>query len=314
MSVVIRIPPCFPLPFSCRARHASLFALLVLLGAALAGAQPSPARAGDRAGTLENARPAPAEKTAGQSPETGPAERTAPLPPAAEILAQARANLPREKLFIRGQILSGGRIGKLERAGYIEITLQFTEDSAKALYKISDAFGTTDEQMTISMIKGADPLFAYRRGDPLQPAAAPAADKFIRNTDVTWNDLGLLFLWRTDGRTLRSESLRGRDCYVIEFPGQTAPAAANHESRIANSKMIWIDAQLLMLIQMEDIDRDGKLQRRMTVKNIKKISDCWMIKNMEIRSYPSLHHTLIRIDELSAVAQNPPAAANKWEK
>ncbi|MDD5483419.1 MAG: outer membrane lipoprotein-sorting protein [Kiritimatiellae bacterium] len=310
MISAIRIPPCFPLPVTRRALRVSRFTLLVLLWAALIGARPIPARAGDRAGALENGRPALTEKPAGQSPETDPAERTAPLPPAAEILAQARANLPREELFIKGQILSGGRIGKLERAGYIEITLKFTEDSAKALYKISDAFGTTDEQMIISMNKGAAPLFAYRRGNPLQPAAAPAADKFIRDTDVTWNDLGLLFLWRTDGRTLRSENLRGRDCYVIEFPGQTDPAAANHESRIANSKVIWIDAQLLMLIQMEDIDRDGKLQRRMAVKNIKKISERWMIKNMEIRSYPSLHHTLIRIDELSSAVQNQPPAAN----
>ena len=53
---------------------------------------------------------------------------------------------------------------------------------------------------------------------------------------------------------------------------------------------------MLIALQMEEIDADGRLRRRMTVKNIKKISEQWMIKNLEIRSYPSLHHTLIRID------------------
>ena len=209
------------------------------------------------------------------------------LPSALEILAQVRANFSREALFIKGQILSGGRLGKLERACYIEMFLELGEDPATASYKISDAFGTPFEQMTISMNEGGEAKFEYESGNPLRPAAAPPPTGVIRDTDVTWNDLTLLFLWRMDGRTVRKETLRGRDCYVLAFPRQES-----------GTIWIWIDMQMLMLIQMDDTDRDGKLQRRMTVKNIKKISDQWMIKNMEIRSYSPLHHTLIRIDEV----------------
>ena len=212
------------------------------------------------------------------------------LPPATEILAQARAGLPRQALRVKGQIMSGGRLGKLERSGHIEMYLDFGADPAIVRYKISDAFGDPLEQMTISMSEDCEVEFEYESGNPLKPAPAPPPTGSILHTDVTWGDLSLLFLWRPDGQTAREESLRGRDCYVIEFPDNAG----------VNSKTIWIDMQMLMLIQMEDTDRAGKLQRRLTVKNIKQISDQWMIKNLEIRSYPSFHHTLIRIDDVVA--------------
>ena len=210
------------------------------------------------------------------------------LPAATEILAQVRENLPQDALRLKGQILSGGRLGKLERACYIEMFLELGGDPAIVRYKISDAFGTPIEQMTISMSEGCEAEFEYENGNPLRPAAAPSPNEFIRDTDVTWNDLSLLFLWRPDGRTVCEESLRGRDCYVIAFNRQGDETIR-----------VWIDRQMLMLIQMEELDNDGKLRRQMIVKNIKKISDRWMIKNMEVRSYPSLHHTLIRIDAIS---------------
>lgn len=231
-----------------------------------------------------------------ENPKSAIENRKSKMPSAPEILAQVRANLPRKTLIIKGQILSGGRLGKLERFGYVEMRLDFGSEPAFTHYKICDAFGTPVEQVTISLAAGCEPEFEHEAGNLLR--AAPAPDDFIRKTDFTWNDLALLFLWRPDGRVVREDSLRGRDCYVIEFPGSFGPAIQNRKSKIENITKIWIDAQMLVLIQMEELDGLGKLQRRMVVKNIKKISDRWMIKDLEIRSYPSLHHTLIRVDEV----------------
>lgn len=218
------------------------------------------------------------------------ANRKSELPSATEILAQVRASLPREALLVKGQILSGGRLGKLERVCYIEMFLDFGADPAIVRYKISDTFGTPLEQMTISMTEGGETEYEYETGNPLKAEPAPQPTGVIMDTDVTWNDLSLLFLWRADGRTTRTENLRGRDCYVLEFPGTAG--------LIENLQVVWIDMQMLVLIQMEELGGDGRLQRRMIVKNIKKISEQWMIKNLEIRAYPSFHHTLIRIDEV----------------
>jgi hypothetical protein len=222
------------------------------------------------------------------NPKSEIQNRKSELPSATEILAQVRSNLPREALLVKGQILSGGRLGKLERVCYVETFLDFGADPAIVRYKISDAFGTPLEQMTISMSEGGETEYEYETGNPLESASAPQSTAAIRDTDVTWNDLSLLFLWRSDGRTAREENLRGRDCYILEFPG--------NEGGIQS---VWIDMQMLVLIQMEELDGAGRLQRRMIVKNIKKISDRWMIKNLEIRAYPSLHHTLVRVDAVS---------------
>lgn len=225
---------------------------------------------------------------------------TEPLPDAGQILAEVCANLPRETLLIKGRILSGNRMGKLKQVCYIEILMELDEEPAAILYKLNDAFGYPFEQMTISVMEGSETELEYESGNPLKPAAPPPPTSAIMDTDVSWNDLSLLFLRRTDGKTVRRENLRGRDCYIIEFPGQ---AGASIES----SKTIWIDTQMMVLLQMEDYGPDGKLQRRLTVKNIKKISDQWMIKNMEIRTYPSLHHTLIRIDDVFVLGNTAPA-------
>lgn len=226
--------------------------------------------------------PAPAP-----NPESQAEKRKSALPSAAEILAQARANFPRAAFLIKGQILSGGRLGKLERVCYLDMFLELGDDPAVACYRLSDVFGTPFEQMTVSLAEDRASEFEYEAGHPLRPAAAPSALTPIRGTDLTWSDLSLLFLGRADGRTARVENLRGRECYVLEFPSNGRSATR-----------LWIDTQLMVLLQMEESGPDGKLQRRLTVKNIKKISEQWMIKNMEIRSYPALHHTLIRIDEV----------------
>lgn len=208
--------------------------------------------------------------------------------PAMEILARVRANLPKENLVVKGQILSGDRIGKLQRIGYIDMFLGLGGNPATVRYRISDTFGAPVEQMTIRMAEGCEAEFEYEKGNPLRPAAAPPPTSVIRNTDVTWNDLALLFLWRTEGRILREETLRGRECHILAFP-----------RREGGTIMSWIDMEIMTLLQMEELGGDGALQRRMIIKSMKKISDQWMIKDLELRSYPSRHHTLIRVDAIS---------------
>ena len=220
-----------------------------------------------------------------QNPKSKIQNLNSALPSAADLLAEVRGRLPQKTLQLKGQVLSGGRIGKLSRAGHIEMLLDFGGDPVLVCYKISDAFGDPAEEVTITMTPESDPEFEYESTAAPGKAGKPDPAGSIMNTDVTWGDLGLLFLWRQDGRTQRAENLRGRDCYVVVFPLEGD-----------GMQIVWIDAQMLIALQMEEIDADGRLRRRMTVKNIKKISEQWMIKNLEIRSYPSLHHTLIRID------------------
>ena len=55
-----------------------------------------------------------------------------------------------------------------------------------------------------------------------------------------------------------------------------------------------------MLLQAEGYSEDGNLVRRLWVKGFKKINERWMIKDMEIQSYPYRHRTRLRVREVAA--------------
>ena len=115
----------------------------------------------------------------------------------------------------------------------------------------------------------------------------------IQETDVSWMDLSLDFLWWRNARHAGKEALRGRNCYIIEVD---APAGtASRYTRVR----LWIDDVLFMLMQARAYSSDGEVIRELWVKSFKKIGDKWMIKDIEIQSYPSVHRTKLAVDDFS---------------
>lgn len=229
------------------------------------------------------------------------------LPLAADVLASVRANLPQEPLLIKGQLLCSKRHGRMSRMYNIEAYIDFRQNRSSAHYTIQDRFGTPVEQLTIKRERNQAPKFTYARGNPLQQAPLPDLSRTIGSTQVTWNDLSFSFLWWTNGVTMRRSTYLERDCIVIEFPLDAKPPAAASRAVAQNSRdpvprkiQLWIDEKIVMLLKMAEYDSSGKLVRRMAVKSLKKISDRWMIKDMDIRDSASGHRTMIRIDEIVA--------------
>ncbi|MDP2990135.1 MAG: hypothetical protein Q8O57_06170, partial [Kiritimatiellota bacterium] len=69
---------------------------------------------------------------------------------AADVLERMRANLPKEAIQIRGELLCGARRGKLDRAFYLDAQLQLGQSPATACYTLRDGFGAAAEQLTIT--------------------------------------------------------------------------------------------------------------------------------------------------------------------
>lgn len=241
---------------------------------------------------------------AGNAPETILA--AAPPPSADALLAQVRAAIPKKPLGIKGKLMKGERIGRLQQAFLFEALLEWGQTPPTARYTLSDAFGTPLARLTIIRPTDRAPEFHYEQGRPLRPAPTPDLNQPVENTNITWNDLSLSFLWWPNGQVTGRDNIRGRDCNVIEIPippSSTIPAAGTkapspHPADAAAFIRLWIDDQLVALIQMEEYNAEGKLLRRLSVKNFKKIAGQWMIKNMDIRRYPSRHRTQIRIEDV----------------
>jgi len=219
---------------------------------------------------------------------------------AADVLERVRANLPKEAIQIRGELLCGAQRGKLDRAFYLDAQLQLGQAPATARYTLRDRFGAPAEQLTIVRQPNGMWLREYAKGQPLQGTSPPAGNSLIGGSDVTWNDLSLAFLWWTDGVITGRERLLERECLVLEFMPPQAPRLTR----------VWIDEALLVLIKVEEYDAQRILQRRIAVRTFKKIGDNWMIKDLDIRRWPGEHRTLLRLNEVGAITNADEVISN----
>lgn len=232
------------------------------------------------------------------------------LPAAVELLEKVRRTLPREPLLIKGRLQSGGRLGQLATTHYTEVGLSLGASPSRAVYTLSDAFGTPTERLTVVRHSLPEVQFQYETGQPFTPAPLPDLARTLAGTDLTWNDLSLAFLWWPEGQTLGRDIVKNRECWIVALaapdgPGNT-PAGAEADTPRAVRLRLWIDTALFLLLQMEDYSPTGQPVRRLSVKNLKKIGEQWMIKNMEIRALPSRHRTVIQIDEVQPLSAMSP--------
>lgn len=214
------------------------------------------------------------------------------FPDGSGLLEDVRGQLPREPVIIKGKLEVRKRKGVLTRALNVEMALNLGRTPAVAKYLVLDAFGKELEQMTVTRSPGSPSRFDYSAGSPLVATNLPDLFRPFHETDVSWMDLTLSFLWWPGGKTIRSETLRGQDCFVIEAP---APAGERGQFK---KVLLWIDQKQHMVLQAEGYDDRGELVRRLFVKSFKKIDERWMIKDMDIQCFPSDHRTNLRVETM----------------
>ncbi len=110
----------------------------------------------------------------------------------------------------------------------------------------------------------------------------------LLDTDVTWSDLTLDYLWWGDyaiDAEKDGESVQTISCKVIVF------------RQAAREVRVWIDPKTGALVQAEESE-NGKVTRRLFGTSIKKFGDRWAPHNIEVGTPGSKYRTKIVIDEL----------------
>ncbi len=110
----------------------------------------------------------------------------------------------------------------------------------------------------------------------------------ILETDVTWSDLTLDYLWWDEfefDKEREAESVHGQMCAVVVMKKGT---------RVVR---VWVDRKTGALMQAEEL-RDGKAMRRLWGTRIKKFGDRWMANVMEVETLGSGHRTKITVEEV----------------
>lgn len=246
----------------------------------------------------------------------------APVPmwslPEAETLRRGMLDaMPGVPLRIQARLRAKGASGRIETKAKAEVQWLPGADHLQADYRVTDAFGGDEERLEIRRPRDSARLptppeqgsgqrparVTMYSGEPTVRVSDPDLYARIRETDLTWMDLSLSFLWWTGGKTVDREKVRGHTCWVVNTP---APAgeAGHAYSRVR----MWIDAKVLMLLKAEAFDHEGNMVRRLLVDSFKKIDEVWFIKDIDVYSFPSRHKTTLRVDSVDVIggAEAPP--------
>ena len=110
----------------------------------------------------------------------------------------------------------------------------------------------------------------------------------ILETDVTWSDLTLDYLWWDDfsfDAEREGETVHGQVCAVVIM---------RKGDRVVR---VWVDRKTGALMQAEELS-GGKPVRRLWGTRIKKFGDRWMANVLEVETMGSGHRTKITVEKL----------------
>ena len=126
-------------------------------------------------------------------------------------------------------------------------------------------------------------------GRPLEPSTLnlqPSTS--ICNTDVTWSDIALDYLWWDDfafDAEREGETVHGQVCAVVLL------------KKGDRTVRVWVDRKTGALMQAEEL-KDGKAVRRLWGTRIKKFGERWMANVLEVETIGSGHRTKITVEEM----------------
>ncbi|NLL84474.1 MAG: outer membrane lipoprotein-sorting protein [Lentisphaerae bacterium] len=210
---------------------------------------------------------------------------------AAAILEACTANLPREKMTLSGVLAVRRRRGFVVSENRYELVLEWGAVPSRAMVTLYEANSTKIVERVAMTRSGRQANLTLFSGQELTPAEPPSLAGRVGGTDLTWLDLTMDYLWWRDVRLDGVGRAKGRECdIIVATPPSPIPGCAGVR--------LWIDKKLGFLMQAEQLDPQGEPVRRMWVQSVKKMSERWMIRDMEVEMMGSGHRTRLYVEHL----------------
>lgn len=212
---------------------------------------------------------------------------------AREILRVCRAMLPRRPIEVRGQLILRNRKGIV--ASEHDYRLVMRRSPEITLMNISlFPRGTTNElaSVEISRRQGVPPSISLRKPGAEKPEKIESLMSRVLDTDVTWLDLTMDFLWWPNAvfETSRAgESVHGQECLVILVKPE-------HVVKGLSAVRLWVDKKTGCMMQAEQVDEDGKSVRRLWGTRVRKMDGRWFVSVLEVETLGSRHRTKITVE------------------
>ena len=196
---------------------------------------------------------------------------------AAQVLANCQAMLPTRPVELKGAIVLRNRKGIVRSEYGYRLVLDRSKTPAEVDLTICERDGTNVlKHVTLK-----------------RPGAIPEGN--VMDTDVTWLDLSLDYLWWTNPRyevEREGESVHGQKCSVILVDPPDAAASGVKTVRL------WADKKNGCLMQAETLDANSRAVRRLWGTRVKKFGERWMANVLETETLGSGRRTKITVEEL----------------
>lgn len=126
----------------------------------------------------------------------------------------------------------------------------------------------------------------------------------IAGTDLTLFDLQMPFLHWTDYVHEGLTKVRARPAhqFLLYPPADFARAEPN-----LSGVRIYIDTQFQALVQVEQLGRDGKVVKGMTLIDLKKVDEQWLVKTIDLRNSVTRDKTRLNFKAAALDLDLPPA-------
>jgi hypothetical protein len=219
-----------------------------------------------------------------------PARAATPNP----LLDSVIASLPDAPLFVYGDLQRRNAHGDITGTYHVEMVLDWKADAPAARYTIRDGFGASLQHLAITWDADGRPAYQYLTGNPLRSAPLPPLSDTIQDTDITWLDLSLSFLWWPGGDLRGVEKVRGRRCRILDLP---APPGLVED--LAGVRL-WIEEKAGLVLRAEGFDANQERTRRMDVRSVKKIDGQYMLNEVVFTRYPEKTQTVLLVRDLEA--------------
>lgn len=184
-------------------------------------------------------------------------------PEAHEILRGVRMAQVSQNQTFRGQLRNGPKVFPFRLAiSGSTIRYQFSEPPQTIQLRLLEKDSRLEEVTR----------------DGTEKVSPARFDDRIRDTDISYEDLAMKFLYWQNAKIEGEQTMLLRKCWII----RTEPPAKNDSqySRVT----IWVEKESGALMQAESFDQAGKLAKRFRVISGQKIGGAWYLKQMRIES------------------------------
>ena len=207
------------------------------------------------------------------------AARAEDVPDAQALLAAARAAQSAQNWNLIGHL----------KMGRSEYPLKLTINKNTTRYEFTD----NGDVLTLRLGEKSSTLEETKAGKTARITAGAFAEK-LRDTDISYEDLAMRFLYWPEATVIGSDLITAQSCWKIEV---LPPAKA--ESQYARA-VLWLSKDGSALMKAETYGADGKWIRRFNVKDGMKRDGVWLPKEMRIESAASKSqkYTYLIIDDV----------------